>query len=103
MAAIVLLLLLSALVHIHARVHVTPHASLAVCLLLADTLFLVMGRCEQKERESKWAAASCQSLDHFLPPKNKPSGGAQAARSEFTSDTSLASIASATQPPAPAS
>jgi len=32
-----------------------------------------MGRHEQKERERKRAAASCQRLDAFLPPKKKAS------------------------------
>ena len=34
---------------------------------------LKMGRHEQKERERKRAAASCQRLDAFLPPKKKAS------------------------------
>ena len=52
-----------------------------------------MGRREQKERERKRAASSCQSLDRFLPPKKIISDGAD--RSESAADTSLASGTSA--------
>ena len=34
-----------------------------------------MGRREPKERERKRAAASCQSLEQFLPSKKKPTVG----------------------------
>ena len=52
-----------------------------------------MGHREQKERERKQAASSCQSLDRFLPPKKIISDGAD--RSESAADTSLASGTSA--------
>lgn len=55
-----------------------------------------MGRREQKERERKRAAAICQSLEQYLPPKKITAANDGAVGSESASDTSMASSSAAT-------
>ena len=43
----------------------------AAGLVVPQVRSLKMGQHERKERERKRAAASCQRLDAFLPPKKK--------------------------------
>lgn len=62
-----------------------------------------MGRRQQKERERKRAAAICQSLKPYLPPKKKTTQGnhdavACLAGSESVSGTSTWVISALTQP-----
>lgn len=55
------------------------------------------GRREQKERERKRAAAICQSLEQYLPPKKKiTAANDDAVGSKSASDTSMASSSAAT-------
>ena len=59
-----------------------------------------MGRRQQKERERKRAAAICQSLKQYLPPKKKTTEGNHdaAACSESVSGTSTSVISALTLP-----